>query len=174
MRRKFISLVSLLVVVCLTATSVFAGDVHFDGPVVFDLGSLIANGTLVGLGKTDVTVTLTATGIPAVTCTNLGGNQAPGQNPPKVSASGKQFLAALNYSKNGKSLFGVETNNPDTNNLPAVQFGCPNNNWSASIDFVYWTNATITVYVMNTTNVLLKQNYICNTTNTTVSCAPAP
>ena len=54
--------------------------------------TLNATGTMTGLGKDDVIVQLQASGFPEVTCTNQGGNQAPGQNPPKVSSVGDQYL----------------------------------------------------------------------------------
>ncbi|MCA1553253.1 MAG: hypothetical protein LC737_02620 [Chloroflexi bacterium] len=197
MSRKAVTLVSALLVICLTVTNVFAGDVHFDGPVVFNLdyGSgataastyaslssstagttsldlLRASGTLVGLGNADVNVTLVGQGIPTVNCTNQGGNQAPGQNPPKVSASGQQLLNYQQYTKNGRSPFGVSTNAPDVAGLSAVQLGCANNNWTAQVTFVNWTGAVITVTSVKTGAVLLKQNFSCTTTNTTVTCSP--
>lgn len=149
------------------------GEPHFLGGVIFSLGSLIANGALAGLGSTDVTVTLNATGVPVVSCSNKGGNQAPGQNPPKVSASGKQYLVHSTYTKNGKTSFFVETSSPAPF-TSAQQAGCPNNNWTAQIVFVYWTNATITVSSTATGTVFIQQNYTCTTTRNpdTVSCSP--
>lgn len=149
------------------------GEPHFLGSVVFSLGSLVANGALAGLGSTDVTVTLNATGVPVVSCTNNGGNQAPGQNPPKVSASGKQYLVHATYTKNGRTSFFVETSSPAPF-TSAKQAGCPNNNWTAQIVFVYWTNATITVSNTATGTVFIQQNYTCTTTRNpdTVACSP--
>jgi hypothetical protein len=50
--------------------------------------------------------------------------------------------------------------------------GCPNDNWTATIDFVYWTDATITIQSLDTEEVLLTQQYTCVTTRTNVSCSP--
>jgi hypothetical protein len=121
-----------------------------------------------------VTVVLDASGIPVVTCTNQGGNQAPGQNPPKVSASGIQFLVHNTYTKNGTSPFNVETNDPQPD-LTAKEMGCPNNNWTAKIDFVFWTNATLKVYTGDITGpVGLIQDFTCTTTRNPdkVTCTP--
>jgi uncharacterized membrane protein len=174
MRKQIFSFLSILMVISLLTTTASAGgSVKLSG-VSFSLGSLIANGTLTGLGATDVKVILDASGIPLVTCTNQGGNQAPGQNPPKVSAMGLQSLFGNDpVRKNGKSPFGVETDDPAPF-VNAVEAGCPNNNWTATIDFVFWTNATITVKSLATDAILRTQNYTCTTTLTTVSCTPVP
>ena len=172
MRRKILSFICVAAIICLQATSASARGAVKLSNVTFDLGSLISNGTLTGLGNTDVSVKLDASGVPVVTCTNLGGNQAPGQNPPKVSASGKASLYGTDpVRKNGKSPFGVETSEPAPFVTGTVG-GCPNDNWTATIDFVYWTHATITVNDLATGGLILKQDYTCTTTRTSVSCTP--
>ena len=173
MKRKFLSILTVfLITIMLTSTVSAGGNIKLSS-VQFRLGSLIAEGFASGLGNTDVTVELTASGIPAVTCTNPSGNTAPGQNPPRVSASGDQFLVHENYTKNGKSPFEVETEEPQPG-LTAKRMGCPNNSWTASIDFVFWTNATLSVYNTSTGALLVQQNYSCVTTRNpdTVSCTP--
>lgn len=157
-----------------TSTVAAGGNVKLSG-IQFSLSSLVASGFASGLGNTDVTVVLDAAGIPAVTCTNLGGNQAAGQNPPKVSISGAQYLIHQNYTKNGRSPFDVETEEPQPG-LTAEQLGCPNNNWSATIDFVFWTEATISVYSTATNALLAQQKYTCVTARdpASVNCTPLP
>ena len=174
-RRRLITILSLIFVLGLTTTTALAARPRFSSVVDFSLGSLIAEGRLTGLGTQDVAVVLDATGIPVVTCTNQGGNQAPGQNPPKVSARGSQFLVHQKYTKNGSTGFEVETNNPTP--LSAKKMGCPNDTWTATIDFVFWTKATINVRADTETGaVLLSQDFDCVTTRTpaNVSCTPIP
>jgi hypothetical protein len=169
MKKVILSLVSGLLVAVVLFSNAFAGSgVRLSG-VRFALGSLIANGAVSGIGNTDVTMVLVASGIPAVVCTNQGGNQVPGQSFPKVTAKGSQSLLGNDpLRKNGKSPFGVETAPPPP--LTWDQAGCPNSNWTAQIVFVYWTNATISVFDTATQALLLKQNYVCTTTKTSVSC----
>jgi len=171
MKKKLLPLLSVLLIVILMATPVSAGGAVKLSSVNFSLGSLIANGTLTGLGRTDVTVVLDASGIPAITCSNPGGNAVPGQSSPRVSASGNQLLDGdSSIRKNGKSPFGVETDDPET--IPWNQAGCPNANWTGHIDFIFWTDATITVLDAGTQALLLKRDYKCTTTLTSVSCVP--
>lgn len=169
MKRKIFSVLTALSAAILITSTVFAGAIKLSR-VTFSLGSLVANGKITGLGNQDVIVHLDASGFPLVTCTNQGGNQAPGQNPPKVSAGGQQALLGDDPSKTfGKYLFGVETENPTE--LDAVEYGCPNDNWTASIDFVFWDEATISIKDLDG-NELLTQDYTCTTTLTNVSCTP--
>ncbi len=172
MNKKVLSVASGLLIAVLVFSTAYAGGIKLSG-VTFSLGSLIVDGTISGIGSTNVTMVLDASGIPAITCVNNGGNSVPGQSYPKVSAEGSQNLLGSDLvRKNGKSPFGVETNPPAQ--LTWDQAGCPNSNWTANITFVFWTNATVSVYDMSTGALLLKQNYVCNTTTTTVSCTLAP
>lgn len=133
------------VVAAVAATSVaLAANVHFkDGPVFTDEGTtLSASGALAGLGNKDVTITLTAVGTASdITCTNKGGKVAPGQNKPKVTTLGQQSIPVTEI-KNGNVSFDLETAEPF---VTAKQAGCPNNNWTATVNDVEFTSATITV-----------------------------
>lgn len=173
MNKKFVSIASAALVAVLVFSTAYAGGIKLSG-VSFSLGSLISNGTISGIGNTDVQIVLTGSGIPAITCYNNGSNPVPGQSTPKVTASGSENLLGNDgFRKNGKTLFGVETNPPPP--LTWDQAGCPNSNWTAAITFVYWTNATIYVYDLSTGALLLGPvNYVCNTTLTSVSCTLAP
>ncbi|HYO61118.1 MAG TPA: hypothetical protein VEU29_04395 [Actinomycetota bacterium] len=149
------TLLGVLAVVAATSVAL-AANVHFkDGPVFTDEGTtLSASGALAGLGNKDVTITLTATGTADdITCTNKGGNVAPGQNKPKVTTLGQQSIPVTEV-KNGNVAFDVETAQPF---VTAKQAGCPNNNWTAKVNDVAFTSATITV--VQGGKVVLKQTF---------------
>lgn len=175
MKRKIFSILSVLLVAALFASSASAGGSVGLSRVQFNIGSLIAKGTLTGLGgyNQGVTAELDAAGLPVVICTNPGGNQATGQNPPKVFANGKQFVGPKNILKNGTAPLDVET---QPVHLTGTEGGCPNNNWSAEIASVQWTDAIIYVYDSRyypNGGLLLKQVYTCDPskqTATTASC----
>jgi len=171
MKKKLFSILTVLVVASVLVSPVSARP-GIGLSATFSLGSLIASGTLSRLGPTDVTVVLDATGIPVITCTNKGGNSAPGQSSPKISASGSQFLDGDDISKNGKAPFETETDDPET--IPWDVAGCPNSSWTAHIDLILWTDAVITVKDV-LENVLISQQYTCDPalqTATSVSCKP--
>jgi len=169
MNKKLFALMSGALLAILVFSTAFAGGGVKLSSMSFSLGSLIAHGNVSGIGNTDVTMVLDGSGIPAITCVNNGSNSVPGQSYPKVSAEGSQVLPGNSpLRKNGKAAFGVETQPPAP--LTWDQAGCPNSNWTAEITFVYWTNATVSVYATDTGTLLLQQNYVCTTTDTSVSC----
>jgi hypothetical protein len=128
--------------------TVSAQNVHLKGgansePNFMDIGlALNAAGALAGLGNEDLLITLTAEADVTSTCTNRGGNQAPGQNPAEVTVSGSQSIPAAAI-KNGNVSFNVTTVAPVTP-IPGAP-GCPNPNWRQDIDDLSFTSATITV-----------------------------
>jgi hypothetical protein len=135
--------------VALTALSMFgslafAASVHFKGEQTFtDNGlTLTAAGELAGLGNADVIITLSAEGDGSALCRNRGGNVAPGQNKIPVLVSATQTVLASEI-KNGTTPYRLTTAGPDR--PTAAEAGCPNGNWTAEINDVVFSSATISV-----------------------------
>jgi hypothetical protein len=148
MRRTSFVVLAVVAAIGMTASVALASSVHLKGgpnakPSFTDGGLFLsASGELSGLGNADVKITLTATGNVTSTCTNNGGNAAPGQNPAPITLSGTQEIPKTEI-KNGTTPFNVSTTS-----APATIAGapdCANSNWTESIDSLSFTSATLTV-----------------------------
>ena len=148
LRRTLFAILAMTGALTLAAGPALASSVHLKGgrnaePNFSDGGlTLAATGELAGLGNGDVLVTLTARADVTATCTNQGGNQAPGQNPAPITVTGSQAIPAAEI-KNGNTPFSVVTVAP--NPVIAGAPDCPNTNWTELIEDLAFTSATITV-----------------------------
>jgi hypothetical protein len=148
MRTSLVVVGVVVVGIMVVGVGLHAQNVHLKGganaePVFNDLGlALQAAGALAGLGNGDVLVTLSAQADVTSTCTNQGGNAAPGQNPAPLVVTGSQAIPEEEL-KNGTTPFSVTTIAPPATIAGAP--GCPNVNWTESIDDLAFTSATITV-----------------------------
>jgi hypothetical protein len=123
----------------------YAASVHFKGgnPTFADQGiTLNSCFSLAGLGNGDVTITIKTTGFATTICTNQGGTAAPGQNKTPVSPSGQVTIPSTQI-KNGNLSVCLATQPPPA--PTAVEAGCPNNNWSTSLQDVQFSTAEVIV-----------------------------
>jgi hypothetical protein len=113
-------------------------------PTFQDLGlALQASGNLAGLGSGDVVISVTAQANVTATCTNPGGGtQPPGQNPAPLTVTGSVAIPEGEI-KNGNLAFTVQTQAPPTTIAGAP--GCPNPQWTETIEDLAFTSAVITV-----------------------------
>jgi hypothetical protein len=143
--KKILLVLVLLLIVAIPAS---AASVHLKGgknaePDFYDYGlTLEASGALSGLGNGDVLITIVAMADVTSTCTNNGGNAAPGQNPAPITVEGSVSIPEEEI-KNGNTPFTVVTEAPSTEIEGAPD--CPNPNWTETIDDLAFTYATITV-----------------------------
>ena len=177
MKNKFLTLWTvLLVAAVMTSTASAGGNVRLSA-LEFSLGSLetpltlaavsqslsfslTATGTFTGLGGygEGVTVELTASGDPVVTCTNQGGNESPGQNPPKVTAGDIQEIPFDLITKKGTAPLNV-TAEPAP--ITGTQGGCPNDNCTAKIVSLAWIYAEVDGYDNANGQLVLHNEYYC-------------
>jgi len=147
MKTRLYTIWTVLLIAMLAVTPVFAGNIKLQGSFTF--GSIHFDGYATGVGGYDgITLEIFGIGIPEVLCTNLGGNEAPGQNPPKVTATGETYISPDQIdstTKKGKTPVSVSADE-DEIVLTGTQGGCPNDNWTATILSIEWVGAVINVY----------------------------
>ncbi|MFI6679135.1 hypothetical protein [Kribbella sp. NPDC050470] len=140
-RSVVLMLAAVLAIFGLTATPAFAQSGHFVGtPTCTDTGLTVeCSGKVAGLGGTTFEITVDATGIATVECTNPGGNVAPGQDT-AVDVSGSS--GPLATPRNGQFRFSLESESPDP--LPPTPT-CPNDQWTPTIIDVTFGDGTLTL-----------------------------
>lgn len=148
-KRSLVILMTLMLVLTMSVSTALAASVHLKGgknakPAFYDGGLwLNASGELAGLGYEDIFISIVAMADVTSTCTNNGGNEAPGQNPAPLTVTGSVSILKEEL-KNGNTPFSVTTIAPDPI-IPGAP-DCPNPNWVETIDDLAFTNAVIRVY----------------------------
>jgi hypothetical protein len=141
---KTLSLTLFNLLLAFSSAAVWAQNAHYKKPPTCAAGDLTATctGSITGLGNGNVIITVSfpnATG--TTTCTNPGGNTAPGQNPAApAQVTGSAFFPS---PKNGNLSFTLTTAVPP-NPTPQTA-GCPNGQWTAAFDTITFGCGTLTV-----------------------------
>ena len=145
MRRLGLSFAVALTAVALMAGTAFAALTFHSGPTVtFSGSSATATFNVSGLGNDPATAQLFVNGTALYTCTNRGGNAAPGQNPqPATGASPVVDRSAS--QKNGRDSVSVTATLTAPLHIPAKTAGCPGNNWTATLSSLTVTSATLVI-----------------------------
>jgi hypothetical protein len=142
--RKMIAAVPVAALVFALATPAAAQSGHFIERTVSctDIGTQVeCTGKVAGLGGTTFTIVVEADGIASVSCTNPGGNVAPGQN---TSVTTEGSSGPMPTPKNGQYVFpSITTDDPEP--LPPTPT-CPNDQWTADVVDVSFTTATLSLY----------------------------
>jgi hypothetical protein len=141
MRKIGIIAVLSLLVTAFAAVPVLAQSGHFVGtPTCKDIGTQVqCSGKVAGLGGTTFEITVQAAGTATVECINPAGNRAPGQDTAVTVAGTTEPLPT---PRNGNFNFAITTDNPEP--LPPTPT-CPNEQWTANITDVTFTDATLTL-----------------------------
>jgi hypothetical protein len=137
MNRK----IAIGIAVILGSVALAAQSGHFLDRTVScrDIGTQVeCTAKVAGLGGTTFQIDVSATGTATVTCTNPGGNVAPGQNT-SIDATGSSGPQPT--PRNGSATVGVTTDAPVVPNTPT----CPNASWTATVTDVSFTTATLTL-----------------------------
>jgi hypothetical protein len=149
MKTRFKQIACLLAITALggLAATAIASGVHITKAGVQFVAdhnnlTLTASGQIAGLGNGAI-VTISATADPTTTCTNQGGTAAPGQNPAPIILTGTATVSPDTNGKNGSRPFSVTTD-PPTQPTDGTDAGCANDNWTAHIDDLCFTSATLT------------------------------
>jgi hypothetical protein len=143
--KRSVARLLLAAITAMTLLTTFAGAAlaqagHFVGtPTCTDQGTTVeCRGKVAGLGGTTFTITVEATGTASVTCTNPGGNVAPGQSfTTTVAGTSGPFPTP----RNGQARFTVESVTPT-----APPGSCPNPMWTATVTDVAFTTATVSLF----------------------------
>ena len=145
MRRALLSAVATLgAVAVMTQTALAAVTFHAGPTVTFNGSTATASANVSGLGNVPAFAQLTVNGVAQYLCSNKGGNEAPGQNPlPASGASPVQNLGNSDHNGRGTVNVTAELTAPAT--VDAKAAGCPNGNWTANLDSLTVSSATLVI-----------------------------
>jgi hypothetical protein len=144
--KRYLLLSAVLVAAFAFPSVASAQSGHFiagggNAPSCMDLGTTVScDGKVAGLGGTTFEITIEATGIASVECTNPGGNVAPGQD---TAVTVEGTTDPLPTPRNGQFVFTVATDDPEP--LPPTPT-CPNDQWTPNIVDVAFTEATLSLF----------------------------
>jgi hypothetical protein len=152
MRRMFcVSCLAGVAAVVIAAAALAAATPNFkQGPTCSTSGigttstSTTCSGTLYGVGVQDIDAQTTVSGFAVYTCSNKGGNSAPGQNQVTAGPSTSNSSFPASSAVNGHLTF---TTNADALTVPSTisgtAAGCPNGNWTGTTPQVTVTSITL-------------------------------
>ncbi len=135
--------VAVLALTLLASTALAAINIH-SYSVTFSGNTVTAIYDVSGLGNEGATLTVTAVGFASYTCTNKGGTAAPGQNPQPVTGT-SPVVDFKPTGSNGRATATTSVTLSAPQTIPAKQAGCPNGNWTATLNNVVLTGATVTI-----------------------------
>lgn len=139
MKRHLLLLTAAVVATLAFSPAASAQAGHFVGtPTCTDEGTFLeCTGKVAGLGGTTFRIDVSASGVADVTCTNPGGQVAPGQS---FSFAGAGSTGDQLTPRNGQFRFTVESDTPS-----APPGSCPNPMWTAEVVDVEFGDATLTL-----------------------------
>jgi hypothetical protein len=150
--RKFLLLIvaALLAVVAMPSNALAAVNVKSYPMATFSGASVtLTNGNFSGLGSVPASANLTVNGSATYTCTNQGGNAAPGQNPVPAQSGSSGPVDLGNADHNGRGTISGLTASVTAPATPTPQqAGCGgggSNNWTVTLNTLTATSAQLVV-----------------------------
>jgi len=132
----------------------------------------LTGGNFSGLGNTPAIANLTATGLATYTCTNQGGNAAPGQNPVPANPGSSGPFNLGNSDHNGRGTITTITATVTAGPTPtAQQVGCGgggSTKWTVTLDTLTATAAQLVITQGGST--IFCRNYTLGGSATGTAC----
>jgi hypothetical protein len=153
-KRLLVTLLAIPFLVVTWAAPAYAASPHFKHggeptctiTATTSTSSTTCRASLAGLGNADVVVQTSVEGFALYTCTNQGGNSAPGQNKVKVGPATSTTTIPADQIKNGNLAFVTDPavlTAPGT--VSGAVAGCPNSNWTGTNPVLTTTSITLTI-----------------------------